>query len=76
MPGEGFVLQDNREKPRGLRRIVSVNQKRRDTGHFISFECVAENEGEKGRQNQQQNQDATIAVNMEKLLVSHASDGA
>ena len=74
--GEDMVLMafdiDESLRPRG---VVAIDQHCRDVADLARFKSVAEEQGEKRRQNEEQKQHASVAINVEKLLVSNAANG-
>jgi hypothetical protein len=75
-PMEGLLLQDQIDETLPARGAVPIDEHRRHIGHLACFKCVAEDECENGRQDQEQDQDTPVPIDMEKLFVSHARDGA
>ena len=71
---ERFVLRDDVDETLGARRLIAIDQQRRHVCHLGCFEGVTKDKSENGRQNEQQNKDATVAVDVQKFLVSDAGD--
>ncbi len=77
LPGEGFVGVEFFDEALGGRGVlVGVDEDGGDIRHFAGFESVAENEGEDGREDEEENEDAAVAIDVEEFFARHAHDRA
>jgi hypothetical protein len=73
-PLVSLVLQRQLDETLSALPLVLIDQQRRNIFQFSDFKSMPENKGENRRQDQNHRQDATIAPDMEKLLIGHAHD--
>ena len=73
-PGEGLVRQQQIDEALRALGFVSIDQQRGNILPLTGLERVAEDEREDRRQNQQQEQHAPVAIDVQKFLVGDARD--
>ena len=75
-PLKSFVLFHDVDETLRARRVVAIDQERGHVCHFIRLKGVTENESEDRRQDEQEHENAPVAINVQKFFVSDARDRA
>ena len=74
LPLEGRIRGQFTHEFLARRRLVAILQQGRDVARFRRLEGVAEDQGEDRRQNEQEDENAPVAIDVDELLHRHTAD--